>query len=132
MVLDEQPALVDLLERPPHALDVLGVHRPVGLVGVDPVAHALGHLLELVDVAEDRLAALGVELGDAVVLDVLLAGEAELLLDGELDGQAVTVPASLAGTRKPFIVRYRGKTSLKTRASMWCVPGVPLAVGGPS
>ena len=31
------------------------------------------------------------------VLDVLLAGEAELLLDGELDGQAVAVPAGLAG-----------------------------------
>ena len=26
----------------------------------------------------------------------------------------------------------RGKTSLKTRASMWCTPGMPLAVGGPS
>ena len=43
------------------------------------------------------LAALGVELGDAVRLDVLLAGEAELLLDGQLDGEAVAVPAGLAG-----------------------------------
>ena len=37
--------------------------------------------------------ALRVELRDAVALDVGLAGEAELLLDGELDGQAVAVPA---------------------------------------
>ncbi len=39
---------------------------------------------------------------------------------------------ALRGTCRPFIVRYLGKTSLKTRASTWCVPGVPLAVGGPS
>ncbi|GAA3312422.1 hypothetical protein GCM10020219_022290 [Nonomuraea dietziae] len=47
--------------------------------------------------AQDRLAALGVELGDAVRLDVLLAGQAELFLDAHLDGQAVAVPAGLAG-----------------------------------
>ena len=46
--------------------------------------------------AQHRLAALGVELGDAVRLDVALAGEAELLLDRELDRQAVAVPAGLA------------------------------------
>lgn len=43
------------------------------------------------------LAALGVELGDAVRLDVLLAVEAELLLDRQLHGEAVAVPAGLAG-----------------------------------
>ncbi len=36
------------------------------------------------------------------------------------------------GTWKPRIVRYRGNRSLKTRASTWWVPGLPLAVGGPS
>ncbi len=36
------------------------------------------------------------------------------------------------GTWKPCMVLNRGKTSLKTRASMWCTPGMPLAVGGPS
>ena len=46
---------------------------------------------------QHRLAAAGVELRDAVRLDVLLAGQAELLLDGDLDGQAVAVPAGLAG-----------------------------------
>ena len=87
---------MDLLQRPPDRLDVGGVHRPVGLAHVDPVAHPLGHLLEEVDVPLHRLAAAGVELGDAVRLDVGLAGEAELLLDGELDRQAVAVPAGLA------------------------------------
>ncbi len=95
VVLDEQALGVDLLERPPHRLDVGGVHGAVGVAGVDPVAHPLGHLLERVDVPQHGLAAPGVELGDAVGLDVLLAGEAELLLHGELDGQAVAVPAGL-------------------------------------
>ncbi len=86
---------MDLLERPPHRLDVGRVHRAVRVGGVDPVAHPLGHLLEGVDVPQHGLPALGVELRDAVLLDVGLAGEAELLLDGELDGQAVAVPAGL-------------------------------------
>ncbi len=46
--------------------------------------------------AGHRLAALGVEFGDAVRLDVLLAVEAQLLLDGQFDRQAVAVPAGLA------------------------------------
>ena len=97
VVLDEQALVEDLLERPPHRLDVVGRHRPVGVLVVGPVAHPLGHLLERVDVALDVLAALRVELGDAVRLDVGLAGEAEFLLDGEFDGQAVAVPAGHAG-----------------------------------
>ena len=45
---------------------------------------------------EHRLAAVAVELRDAVALDVLLGLEAELLLDLDLDRQAVGVPAGLA------------------------------------
>ncbi len=36
------------------------------------------------------------------------------------------------GTERPRIVWKRGNRSLNTRASTWCVPGLPLAVGGPS
>ena len=57
----------------------------------------VGQLGEGVGVPGHRLAALGVELGDAVRLDVLLAVEAQLLLHGQLDRQAVAVPAGLAG-----------------------------------
>ena len=96
VVLDQQAPLVDLLQRPPHRLDVLRVHRAVGLAHVDPAAHPVGHLLPEVDVALHRLAAARVELGDAERLDVGLAGEPELLLDRQLDGQAVAVPAALA------------------------------------
>lgn len=96
MVLDQQALVEDLLQRPPHGLDVLGVHRAVRVVEVDPVAHAGRQLGESVGVPGHGLAALGVELGDAVRLDVLLAVEAQLLLDRQLDRQAVAVPAGLA------------------------------------
>ena len=97
VVLDQETLVEDDLERPPHALDVGRVHRAIGLGEVDPVAHPLGHRLELTDVAEHRLTAAGVELRHPEVLDVALAREPELLLHGELDGQAVAVPAGLAG-----------------------------------
>ena len=97
VVLYEQAPVVDLLERPPHRLDVARVHRAVGVVGVDPVRHPPGQGLKLTDVTHDRGAAGGVELRDPVDLDVALSGEAELLLDGELDRQPVAVPASLTG-----------------------------------
>ena len=45
------------------------------------------------DVAPDALPAGLVEAGDPVALDVRLAGEAQLLLDLELHGEAVGVPA---------------------------------------
>ena len=96
-VVAYQQALVeDGPQRPPDALDVRRVHRAVGLGHVDPVAHPFGHLGERVDVPLDRGAAGGVEARDAVLLDLPLAGDPQLLLDGDLDGQAVAVPAGLA------------------------------------
>jgi len=73
MVADQQALVEDDLEGPPHGFDVVGVHRAVGLGGVDPIAHPLAELFPGVDVPEHRLAAAGVELGDAVGLDVALA-----------------------------------------------------------
>ena len=56
-----------------------------------------GERLPVLDVALHRSPALGVEALDAVVLDLELGGEPELLLDLDLDRQAVAVPAALAG-----------------------------------
>ncbi len=94
--LDEQATRVQLLQGPPHALDVLGVHRPVRVVRVDPEAEPFGLPFELSDVPLDGLAAEPVELGDAERLDVALGLRPDLLLDLELDRQTVAVPAGLA------------------------------------
>src|SRR3954470_19653115 len=96
MALVEQALVVDLAKRPPDRLDVGVVERAVGVVEVQPEADALGERGPVLEVLEDRLAAQAVELGDADALDVGLGLQPELLLDGDLDGQAVAVPAGLA------------------------------------
>ena len=96
VALEQQVALPQLGERPPHRLDVGRVERPVRLVEVDPEADPLRQRLPVLEELEDGLAALGVELGDPVALDVVLVLEAELLLDRDLDRQAMAVPAALA------------------------------------
>ncbi len=95
-VTDQQALVEDDLERPPDRLDVGRVHGPVGAGQVDPVGHPLGQCLERVHVPQHRLPAPGVELLDAVGLDVLLAGQPEFLLHRDLDRQAVAVPAAAA------------------------------------
>ena len=73
------------------------MEREVRVLHVDPVPDALGEPLELPDVGEDRLATEPRELLDADLLDDrLLPRDAELLLDLDLDGQAVGVPARAA------------------------------------
>ncbi len=129
VVLDQQALVEDLLERPPDALDVGRVHRPVGGGHVDPVAHAVGQFGEVGDVPLDGLAAAGVELRDAVPLDVGLAGEAQLLLDGDLDGQAVAVPACPAG-HVPALHGLEPREDVLERARLDVVGAGPPVGGG--
>jgi hypothetical protein len=100
VVLIEATVVPDPPQRPPDRLDVGVGHRHVGVVEVDPEADSLGEAVPLLDVAEDRFAAALVELGDSVVLDLLLGGDPELALDLELDREPVRVPARF--TRDPF------------------------------
>ena len=96
VALIEQVAVPHGAQRPPHGLDVGGVERAVGVLEVDPVPDPLGQRVPVLEELEHRLAALLVELGDSVALDVPLALEPEFLLHRDLDGQAVAVPAALA------------------------------------
>ena len=95
IVAEDQVAVPEPPEDPPAGLDVLVGVGDVGVVHVDPAADAVGHPLPVGDVAEDGLAALLVEGGDAVLLDLALVAQAQLALDLELDREAVRVPAAL-------------------------------------
>ena len=77
-------------------LDVAVVERGVRVVHVHPVGDALRQVLPRLDVAHHALAAARVEAVDAVRLDLLLAGQPQLLLHLQLHGQAVRVPPALA------------------------------------
>ena len=92
----EQILVEERLERPPHALDVVVRERDVRMVVVEPVPDARAEPLPLVAIREHALAAAPIELDHAERLDLLLAADAELLLDLDLDRQAVRVPAGLS------------------------------------
>ncbi len=96
VALVEAAVVPEPAQRPPDRLDVVVGHRHVGVLEVDPVADPLDHPVPVADVPEDGLPAAGVELGDPELLDLLLRGDAELLLDLELDREPVAVPAALA------------------------------------
>ena len=57
---------------------------------------------EFVDVAENGFATPFIELGDPIFFDVLFAAEAEFPLDGQFDGQSVTVPPCLTRHEVPL------------------------------
>ena len=86
VVLAEQTFIPDSLKTPPHRLDVGRAHRPIRLIHIDPVAHSLGEFAEGIDVAGNGLATFGIERLNAVLLDVRLTGEPELLFNGQFDG----------------------------------------------
>ncbi len=91
-VLEHQPAVPQLAKVPPHRLHVVRRQGPVGVGGVDPEADAVGEPLPVTDVGVHRLPAALHELGDAVRLDLVLAGEPQTLFDLDLDGQPVGIP----------------------------------------
>src|SRR5207248_2098789 len=95
--LVEKIVLPELTQQPPHRLDVGVVEGPVGVTSVDPYRRPLGERLEVGDVAPHRGPAALVEGGDPERLDLVLVRDPEVLLDFDLDGQAVAVPPALAG-----------------------------------
>ena len=106
----QQTLVVQRRERPPHALDVVVAVRDVRIAVVEPEADALAQLLPVAAVLPDALAAEPVELLDADLFDLLLAADAELLLDFDLDGKAVRVPARLARDVESASSRDGGRT----------------------
>ena len=96
VALVHKALVVKLLEQVPHRLDILVLKGDVGIVEIDPVAHALRDVVPLVFVLHHRLAAGGVVLLYRDRLADVLLGDAEALLYAQLDGQPVGVPPALA------------------------------------
>ena len=85
-------------EQPPDRLDVVVAAGDVGMLVVEPVRDPVGELSPIRSGSLKTLCArAGVELRHAEPLDLLLPVELELLLDLDLDRQAVGVPARDAG-----------------------------------
>ncbi len=123
VTLVEQPLLGHALQRPPHRLDVVLGVGDVRVLHVEPEADAVGQHLPLALVLPDRLLAELHERLDPVALDVLLALQAQLLLDLDLDRQAVGVPAGLPLDAPP-------EHGLVAREQVLDHPGQHVAVVG--
>src|SRR5689334_14447969 len=94
---DFVPAIQELLveqrlQRPPDALDVIVAVRDVRVLVVEPVADARAQLLPIAAILEHALTTQPIELGNTECLDLLLAADAELFFDLDLDGQSMRVP----------------------------------------
>ena len=128
VALVQQALVGHLLQAPPHRFDVVVVIGDVGVFHVGPEAHALGHALPFALVLPDALLALLDEGLDAVLLDLLLAVQAQQLLDLQLHRQAVGVPARLAGDQLALHRVVAGQQVLD--GAGLDVADVGLAVGG--
>ena len=102
MPLIEQSLLPDLLQRPPLGLDEVVLIRNVGMLHIRPEADDIGELLPHALVLPDGLTAFLDERLNAVLLDLLLPVDADRLLDLQLDGQPMRVPARLAEHLAPL------------------------------
>ena len=94
--LVDQALVPQRLERPDDRLHVVGVHRLVVVVEVDPAGLAGDVVAPLAGVLHDRLAAGVVELLDAELDDLVGGLDAVQTHRLELGGQAVGVPAEAA------------------------------------
>jgi hypothetical protein len=89
----DEAALVRALERPPRGLNVLLLDGLVGVVEVEPDTELPELLAHDLHMRHRKRPALFDERGDPVLFDIFLGGEAELVLDLHLDGEAVHVVA---------------------------------------
>src|SRR3569623_1176692 len=95
MALVQPAATVDLLEERPDVLDVGVAEGVVVVVPVHPLAEPDELLRLQLAVEGDPVAAAARELRETVVLDLALRAEPELLLDLDLDPEALGVEAVL-------------------------------------
>ena len=96
VALVKETFLVELFEQIPKGFDILVVVGDVRVLQINPVAHLLGEVRPLAGVFHHLLAASSVVLIDADLLADVLFGNAEFLLDAELNGQSVGIPAGFA------------------------------------
>ena len=95
VALVEPVALVHLLQHPPHVFDVRVAEREVVVAPVHPLAEADRPLRQLRGRPHDDVAALRGKRLEPVLLDLALRVEPELVLDADLDPEALAVEAVL-------------------------------------
>ncbi len=96
MALIHVALLKELVQQPPHRLDIVVIQGDIRVFQIQQVAHFSGHIPPGLLIGKDRGPAFLVKFGDSVAFDILLAAEFELFFHLNFHGQAVGVPAGLA------------------------------------
>ena len=92
----EQTFVEHLLQRPPSGFNVVVVEGDVGVVEVNPVGHALGHLSPGGFVGPNGFPAGLVKLRHAEGFNRFIAHQIKSLLDFNFHGKAVGVPTAFS------------------------------------
>ena len=92
--LVEQSFFPNLAQQPPNGFDIgIGIGH-VSTAQVHPIGDPFGQLLPFLDARKGRFAAEGIELFDAVFLDLAFLGETELLFNFNFHRKSVRVPTT--------------------------------------
>ncbi len=127
----QEPLVVEALQGPQDALHVREVHRLVGVLEVDPARLARHVALPGVGRPLHELAAVGVEVVDAVGDHGLAARELELLFCRHLGREAVAVPAETALDAMAAHRLEAGDGVLDEAGQEMAVVGQPVREGRP-
>ena len=126
--LIKQTLIPYLLERPPDGFDIAVVIGDVGVLHIGPETDSVGEILPHSLILPNALFAELDERLNAVFLYLILAVDAEQLLDLKLDGQTVGIPARLTGHHVALHSAVSGDHILDNSGQN--VTDVRLAVGG--
>ena len=88
-----QSGLEELVDYPPACFDVIVIKCYIRIIQINHESHALAHLLPHVLVGENRGLALFVEFCNSVFFNLLLAFNAQLLLNFDFNRKTVGIPA---------------------------------------
>ena len=127
--LVQKSLLPDLLQRPPLGLNEVIVIGHIGILHVRPEADLVGEILPHALVLPDIFLAQVNEGGNAVLLDLLLAIDADLLLHFQLHRKSVGIPAGLSGHHRSLHGMVSGNHILKRTGFYMADMGLSIGRG---
>ena len=94
--LVEKALVIELLEEPPEGFDITVVISDIRIIEIDPITHLAGQVGPLLRIFHDLLAASCIVVVHRNLLADVLLGDAEHLLDAQLNRKSVSIPSCLA------------------------------------
>jgi len=96
VIFVDKIALISLGEPIPYRFHIIRIVGNIGIIKIQPIAHAVSELLPLINILPNRLFAFGIELINAVLLNLAFGSNIEVFFYFQLHGQTVRVPATLS------------------------------------